>query len=94
MKVIVPDNYSEYINTDVYVVRRTSNSLLILNSTDKEIVDNNLKEQKHPLERFLIGSIVKLHTTDGVLELPDELFIGNNFSLRKESVGILVTQNK
>jgi hypothetical protein len=94
MKVIIPDNYSEYINTDVYVVRRTSNSLLILNSADKEIVDNNLKEQKHPFERFLMGNISKLYTADGVLVLPDELFINNNFSLRKESIGVLISQNE
>ncbi len=97
MKVTIPNNYTEYINTDVYVLRKTLNSLVVLNSADKEILDNNLKKQKHPSKNFVLfmtNSIVKLHTTDGVLNLPDKLLSNTNVSFTKDKLGILIIENK
>ncbi len=97
MKVTIPNNYTEYINIDVYVLLKTLNSLIVLNSADKEILDRNLRKQKPSSERFsmvMMSNIVKLHTTDGILDLPDKLLASGDVSFKKDNLGILIIKNK
>ncbi len=94
MKIILPKEYKEYFNTDVFVARKSSNSVLLLTEDELNMVKINSKKPETPISRFILSGVVKAHTEDNILVLPHGFVVSSEVIFLKEKLGLLILENK
>lgn len=94
MKIILPEEYQEYFEKDIFVVRKSLNSLLLLSENELEMIKINLGESKNSLSRFILSGVIKVGVKENILLFPDGFIKSSSVSFSKEKLGLLITENK